>query len=263
MTATKNPLPYLDSLGPNDSGETLSFPDYFHALSEMSVHEHFEQSINYLYENYIISLDFNNKISPESSPIFRDIFYQEFENSHHKIEGGVSAMNCEEDIESKLSFVFQNDFLQHIFPRAVTWMVCIKLLIEHGSTEKAWSSMLHYKEVEHNIRQLMDLEEENHRAKLASINGRKNYDYLIPLKRHFVSLLSSSKPIGGWKFMTEACSKLAPEVYSYYEESSARKKRRHDLQQIETKLYNWLNFDPECKSAFEENCNKNSSRSTK
>lgn len=90
MKSIENPLPSLHFSGPNASGENLSFPDYFHALSEMSVHEHLKQSIDYLYETYIISLDYKNNVSSKSSPILKDTFDEEFANTLQNQERHIS-----------------------------------------------------------------------------------------------------------------------------------------------------------------------------
>ncbi|CAD5268829.1 MULTISPECIES: hypothetical protein [Halomonadaceae] len=261
MSQTKNPLPdkhYIkeDNEASHLAGSMMAVPDIFSAFSKLPLRERIEQFKQQLSETYLFLLNGAPETKELSDEACQERFLDEYQISLDRLKDNISATKCKNIICHSLPTTHSTE-VSNLFPVAFMWIVCADLLEQHGFHENAWSSLIEFKNIEHQLGQALATEEKLQKKAYSQKAGGQAYKDYSNLKYSFIDLLRNSPPIGGWKTLESAAHELAEKVLAEHENSEHRARYSIKKERVETKLNTWLrDVNGECRAAYDENAAK-------
>lgn len=221
----------------------------------MSLRERLEQFKQQLDEIYLVLLNGAPETKELSDEACQERFLTEYQTSLDRLKDNISATKCADLIRHSLPTTHSTE-VSNLFPVAFMWIVCADLLEQHGFHEKSWSSLIEFKDIDHQLQQATETEEKLQKKAHFRAAGQKAYQDFSNLKHSLIDLLKNSSPIGGWKTYESTAYALAPTVLEQHENSEHREKYSTTKEEVETKLNTWLKSDDACRAAYDENAAK-------
>ncbi|MGP9767048.1 hypothetical protein ACT3UM_15095 [Halomonas sp. AOP13-D3-9] len=260
MSQTKNPLPdkhYIkeDNKASHLAGSMMAVPDIFSAFSKLPLRERIEQFKQQLSETYLFLLNGAPETKELSDEACQERFLDEYQISLDRLKDNISATKCKNIICHSLPTTHSTE-VSNLFPVAFMWIICADLLEQHGRHENAWSSLIEFKDIEHQLGQALAAEEKLQKKAHSQKAGGQAYKDYSNLKYSFIDLLRNSPPTEGWGAPKTIIASLAPTVLEQHENSEHRAKYQITKERVETKLNTWLKSDKECRAAYHENAAK-------
>ncbi|WP_430468769.1 hypothetical protein [Vreelandella titanicae] len=246
-----------DSKASHLAENVMSVPDIFSAFSKLSLRERIEQSKQQLDEIHLFLMNGAPETKDLADEVCQERFLNEYQTSLDRLKDEISATECSDLIRLSLPTTRTAE-VSGLFSVAFMWIVYADLLEQRGSHENAWSSLIEFKDIEHQLGQALVAEEKLQKKAHSQKAGGQAYKDYSNLKYSFIDLLRNSPPIGGWETHESAAHELAEKVLAQHENSEHRARYSIKKEAVETKLNTWLrDINGECRAAYDENAAKN------